>query len=409
MTTENLNFKTQGVGIDLSTVSLPLSNLLFNGTEINYFNTSIESNNDFLLRDIVEYYKGVSLITSIDFIDSPLKLILGHLSSLGRDKIDLLLVNEKALLDNIDNIKNIINSLIESGVVDNIGIKNPTSIDNIKSIQSKLGNPIKYVSLDICPLHFNYETIDYCINEKISILGFNPFGGHLSSAGLIESFTKQYLLNFISVYSDVVFLSGRDIVNSIENANYITEQIINKTIPGSKYVLKKSVSKLYKPLKKVINTSVKFNDNLVLSFNNPESLLYTNEEVITSFGKPASIINVDSKLRTTIETEVIDIMNSTEFPKNCSNNCKLSLARYQVLEILESKFSKDSEWNIKVVGLDSKSVAIIINRNTQKRKKWYSLKKENEKESNVFLLSVSDSGEIIFIENPDLKNTSTIN
>lgn len=406
MTAANVTtrFKIQGVGLDTSTTCMKLwvnKEEDLDSSQFDYIHTSIHSNNDYLISDYVKNYPGSSLITSIDFINNPDRALLGHLLELGRNKIDLLLVETSELLKNLGVLKEKIEGLKNSGIIGEFGIKNPSSLEEIKQIEDSLGDKIKFISLDLCPLHFNYTVVQYCKDNNVDILGFNPFGGYISSAAIISSFTVPYLLAFSSTYSSVVFLSGRDLVLSKESMSYIKDNIIGFEC-SSKFTLKKNVSRLYKPLKKVVETSLVFNKNLVLKTNWPE-YLYPLEDIIVNLGTPVNIVdNIDKKLRTEVEMFIDDLLDVTEFPGWISIQSKFAIIRYQVLSALRTKFPG---WDMAIINSGDLSVGIVMYRTVQKKtKKFFKSRFIPETETKHFLCALPSIDSIVFIEEPDMKN-----
>lgn len=402
MTTENNKFKIQGVGIDTSTIiTKPWKE--DDGEIFDYIHTSISSNNDFLISDYVKSQPGASLITTIDFINNPETVLLGHIMELGRNKIDLLLVSGDVLEKNLENLKDTVESLRISKLIDEIGISNPSSVDQIKNIEKSLEDKIKFISLNICPLHFEYDIIKYARENSIDILGFNPFGGYISSNSVISSFTVPYLLGFSSTYSTIVFLSGRDLINSINSRDYIRNNIIGADY-STKFILKKNVSRLYKPLKKVVDTSFIVSDNLILSYNIP-TLMYPFSDICVTLGKEYNLISIPTKNRTKTEENVDNLLYITEFPDNVSLEDKYAITRYQVLSVIRARYPEEEGWKVNMINLGDRILGIGIVREIRKKKnKFWKGKKEIE--SNNFLLAVPNKDVTVFLENPDLKNTS---
>ena len=293
-------------------------------------------------------------------------------------------------------------------LIEEFGISNPESINQIKDIETALGEEIKYVSLDICPLHFNYEIINYCNEHGIYILGFNPFGGYISAPGMISSFTMPYLLGFASTYSTVLFLSGRDIIGSIGCRGYIRENIIGKEV-SPKFLLKKSVNKLYKPIKKVVNTSVNLRSDLILEYDIPE-FMYPLDELTITLGKTG--INVVPEFnkdnRTKTEESVYNILDITDFPEDGTINDIFAISRYQILSVLRTIYPEIDGWKLDSVSFGERISVIGVSRVTRKKRRGVFGKKEEEKETENFLFTVLDKDNIIFIQNyeGDNKNSS---
>lgn len=402
MTTKiTTRFKVQGVGLDTTTTRMKLWTDE-DDIEFDYIHTSISSNNDYLISDYVKKSIGSSLITSIDFINNPDRALLGHLLELGRKKIDLLLVETSSILKNLEVVKETVESLKSSGIIGEFGIKNPGTLEEIKQIEDALKGNIKFISLDLCPLHFNYSIVQYCKDNNIDILGFNPFGGYISSSSIISSFTAPYLLAFSGTYSSVIFLSGRDLILSKESMKYIKDNIIGSEC-SSKFILKKNVSRLYKPIKKVVETSLIFNENLVLKTNWPE-YLYPLDDIAINLGTPLNIVDhLNKRLRTELEMSVYDLLDITEFPEGISIQSKFAIIRYQVLSHLKIKFP---DWEVAIINSGDLAVGIVLYRSVEKKKRGFLRKKSIiETESKHFLCALPSIDQPIFIEDPDMKNT----
>ena len=415
MTTNNklTRFKIQGVGLDTTNMYESPTILVSEGIEFDYIHTTISSNNDYLLKDYFEKFPSTSLVTTIDFFNNPEKALIGHLMELSKSNgtIDLLLVTTEALGKNLDTIKDTVENLKTSGIIKEFGISNPSTIEDIESTEKILGTKIKYISLNICPLNFNYEIVKWCKDNSVDILGFNPFGGHLSASAMIESFTVPYLLGFSSTYSSVVFLGARNLLLSIDSRDYLKSDIIGSDI-NDKFILKKSIFKLYKPITsgRVVKTSLILKDDLILDYNSPE-ITYPLSDIVFNIGKSPSsksiIVLPDTSLRNQVENSVYDILDITEFPKDASVLDKLAIARYQTIETLKINFPLNVGWKINIVQLCDKVFGISASRKTTIKK--FLKKNITTNMSRYFILAITDEGRIIFIEDPSVKNSSKNN
>lgn len=404
--TTSTKFKVQGVGLDTSNMIIKPWVDPEDEYSFDYFHTSISANNDFLISEFIKSFPGGSLITSIDFLDNPERTLLGHLLELGRKKVDLLLVDSEVILKNLGTVKETIKQLREYKIIEEFGVKNPKTAEDLKAIEEAIEEKIKFVSLDLCPLNFNYDIVNYCKENTIDLLGFNPFGGYINSASVISSFTIPYLLGFSGNYCSVIFLSGRDLILSKESMLYIKDNIIGSEC-SSKFSLKKNVSRLHKPLKKVVDTSLIFNKNLVLSVDSPE-YLFPLEDININLGSPVNIVDgIDPKLRTELEMFVDDLLEVTEFPKDATLQSKYAVVRYQVLSALRIKFPETDGWNIHVVNTGKLVSGILVHREIEEKKKGFFKKKKNSQkiESKHFLCALPKIDLPVFIEEPDDKNT----
>lgn len=396
-------FKVQGVGLDTSNMTIKP---WIDDCQFDYFHTSIAANNDFLISDFIKNFPGSSLITTIDFLDKPERALLGHLLELGREKVDLLLVDSEVILKNLETIKETIGHLKEYKVIDEFGVKNPKTAEDLKAIEEAIGEKIKFVSLDLCPLNFNYDIVNYCKENTIDLLGFNPLGGYINSASVISSFTIPYLLGFSGNYCSVMFLSGRDLILSKESMLYIKDNIIGSDC-SSKFSLKKNVSRLHKPLKKVVDTSLVFNKNLILSVDSPE-YLFPLEDININLGSPVNIVDgIDPKLRTEVEMFVDDLLAITEFPGDATLQTRYAIMRYQVLSALRTKFPVVDGWSIYVINTGKLISGILVTRTVEEKKKGFFKKRKvtPKTESKHFLCALPKIDLPVFIEEPDDKNT----
>lgn len=164
------------------------------------------------------------------------------------------------------------------------------------------------------------------------------------------------------------------------------------------------MSRLHKPLKKVVDTSLIFNKNLVLSVDSPE-YLFPLEDININLGSPVNIVDgVDPKLRTELEMFVDDLLEVTEFPKDATLQSKYAVVRYQVLSALRMKFPETDGWNIHVVNTGKLVSGILVHRDRRKEKGIFKRKKFSKIESKHFLCALPKIDLPVFIEEPD-KNT----
>lgn len=376
MVEENKKFKISGIGLDTTTIKFtPVDDTVYD-----YLYTSISANNDYIISDYVKSMPLASLVVGVDSVDNINDLLYKHIKTIGRDSIDLLLVDAKCNLKdlNIEEVSNV-------GVKE-IGIKNPISVDQILNTQKDLGeNKLKTISLNISPFCFNFDIIDYCNNNNIKIMSFNPFGGNISSQSMIESFSSPYLLSFSSTYSTVMFLSGRDLFLSRESKQYVENLIGKDTKPI--FVLRKNVNKLIKPIKKVVNTCVNFEDLITINYNSPE-LLYNYEDVSFSLGKVKSdLITIDDTV-TDIEKEVNNLFKISYIPSNIEKGELFALYRYQAFDYLKIKYLQDFGWNTEYLRMSDNMVAIKISKTVKKG--WIKKKDKILEEVTYFFAMVND-------------------
>lgn len=372
---ENKN-KLVNVGVDLSNVYYqPYVDV----NEFDYVHTSIESNNDIELS--IELSESTKLITTVNFLDNIESVINDHLYNFKKDKIELLLINSNCDFNKYaDNI----NSLLESGKVVQIGISNPSSVEQLNKLKDTIVG-LNTISLNICPLSFNYDIIKWCDEENINIFGFNPFGGSLTAPQAIDSFTIPYLLGFAATYSSVVFLSGKDQINLHDNKNYLFELLDKEIQP--KYILKKSVNKLVKPLKKTIHTALTIGED-ILPYNYPTAMYNPSELSLSLIKQDVKLAEVSEEgASTSFEDSVRELLKSTEVPEDGDIQAYIALTKTKIMQLVEEYYpSNDNCYYSLNRGADNIFV-LIISKDLFKKVGWF--KKEVNTETKNFLLYYS--------------------
>ena len=328
------NFKIKGVGIDTTKLDYAPSEEF----EFNYVFTSITANNEVYVKNLSKY---AQIVTYINFLDKSDEAIREHLDLLDRDSIALLLIDA-----NCDFIKyaDTINSCIDLGYVEEVGIYGPTSIERVKEIQEVLPS-LRFVGLEFSPLNFNYELISWMVENNLELIGFNPFGGHISAAGMIDAFSVPYLLEFSSAYSTLLFLSGRDIFTAEEDKGYVM-QLVDEEMRED-YSLNKSVSKLYTPMKKVVGMSLNLTKSYTLPIDNPAAL-FDPSEVVIKLG-PAVYEVEDAVIELgSVEDKVYRFYEDFKTPYDTDSDLAIiSLIKSKIITILRNEYnSGEDEWEI---------------------------------------------------------------
>lgn len=378
-------FKIQGVGLDTTTINNVPERLIENLDLLGgcYIHTNPDSNNDYLIDKLVKSLPDSPLVVSINSINDQTDYIIeSHLKTIGRDKIDLLLLDHNSCKGDI--------SVLAGLPIDNIGVKDLETLEEIEEIKKNID--FKYISLDICPLNFNWPIIKWCQDNKIDIIGFNPFGGRLSSQSVIDAFSIPYLLGFSSNYSSIVMLSGRDINFYLsDEISYLTSLIGKETSP--KYFIRKSVKKLYKPVKKIIGTSIVVDKNTIIPYNSPE-MIYFGEDLDLTLGS-ASTLKLPEEAVDYVERDIRNYVDSLDIPENLTkDNEILSLIRYRLYEYLKTKIK--GKINLCRVG-ESEIIIQVIKETTRTEKKWFIKREVQDSEISNFLLTVYQGKPIIVL------------
>lgn len=332
MSTTTNTFKVQGAGLDLTGLEyVPSFGESFNGEGI-YFHTSPASNNDYIISSITKKFLDAPVIVTLDFLEGMEPLLRSHLDTIGRDHADLILIPSKVTIESgTEAVRDVIGAS-KCGV----GIKNPESPEELERIKDEMGVDFKYVSLDLCPLNFNYSIIKWCQEKEVSIIGFNPFGGRLSGPSVIEALSIPYLLGFASTYSSLVFLSCRDLFTAIEGIKYVGGLIGKPSSP--RYIIKKTVKKLYKPVKKVVGTSIKVDDTTYLPYNCPGAI-FSFQETDLTLGSPTLKIGEPVS---GLEEEAREVIDQIRIPEGLKDNEILSIIRPILGEWVKAKYLEET-------------------------------------------------------------------
>lgn len=369
-------FRISGIGIDTSNF---VSGYYDHG-DFQYIYTSLSANNEFQVRGIGD---STILVVGTNYLDDLDIGLAAHMKGLGRTKaIDLLVIPGSG--HDYQKYGELLWGLMTDGVVNNIGIEKPESLDKLKESIEKLdsiGIKVGYITLDICPYHFDYQMIKWCHENGIKIFGFNPFGGNRSSACMIESFTVPYLLSFISVYSDIVFLSSRNIQIAEEEFRYLSGIIGEDVEP--KFILRKNVNKLVKSLGKVITCDLKINDKFIVPLDLPE-YAFPSKEIRLNFGDgdfsglEEEVLEFDTNR---VEDLVYDLFLDTHKPEDGDDLSFLSILRPKIYNLLKED-GCDAVFQSKV----GKNVYMFFtSRSKVVKTPWYK-KNRIEEEKNTYIL-----------------------
>ena len=398
-TTKKLDqlFKIEGVGLDTTNLNyIPESNHLNN---INYIHTSTKVNNDCMLSELFTE-DGIEsnpiknnkiVVTEIDCVDSMNKVILSHINALGRDWLDILEIPADCnwTEDTVEQLK----ELLDAGIIYEISIKNPKNVERLIEIMDLLKTidlVINYVSIDICPLNFNLNIINWCNENNIKIFGYNPIGGYINSPNLIQSFTVPYLLGFAATYCNVVFLSSRDMHKSIQGAKYLKSLFGEFT--ESIYVLKKSVFKLQKPLKKVVRTSAIYDSGTYIPYDTPENVPVDGENIIITLGDDYEEIPDDGVRESTeLEKEIDNFIGQLSYPFDASIETKFSMIKNQIIGYLKMK-KPDHDFTYSLI--NNTSIAVMARKETVSG--WF--KKVVTTDQSSYIISMKKNGLIYFRE-----------
>ena len=345
-------FKIQGVGIDTLNITYDPS---FSTEKFDYIYTSLTANNERLIGEWVNSMRPTPpLIVYSEFIDSVVPILKEHLEMLGRAKTQLLLLNAEKV---IGAKKEWLDEL-NLGPIDNLGIQCPKDVEELKKASEVLGREIKYVALPISPLEFQYDVLEYCKENKITVIGLNPLGGELSAPRNIRSFSLPYLLSFCAFHSDIVIVSGRELVKAEENYEYLTSLIGLEC--GEEFDLKKSISKPVKEIKKAVWTSLDMEDGDIIPYNDPSLLV---DSAKFKFGSPLKTL----KERETYEegtflgklTHYLEVLH---YPEDGGDSGRFTAARHKLLGLIKEDYKG---WGIAEVKAGSDILMVTITKDPE--------------------------------------------
>ena len=355
-------FKISGVGIDTTRIN-DTRYSTFN--DFTYIHTTPRAGNEFYIKR-AEFSDDQVLITSVDFLDQIENVIVNHLHELGRDNIDILLIDSKCKIeDNIDTI----NNLIISGLVSEVGISNPESIKRLDELKNII-SPLSYISLDICPLNFEWSVIKYCNENNIKIFGFNPLGGKINYPRLIESFTIPYLLAFSAVYSDIVFLSSCS--DNIYSENAYLMELINKEYNKKAFEMSQDVNKLLKEPKKTIHTSLKLDDGSIIPYDSGY-MIFSYPELSFSIGKSKPVFpDINEETTDNLINLVYNFYKGFSGGPidNPSPENTMMLLRYRILDLAKLEYPEIDGWSIFITPIDQLTFVLSGARKSIEKKFW---------------------------------------
>lgn len=311
------NFKVSESCINLKEWDLnsPIEELCARKEVVNVYTTlGIPDDRDI---SILNKLGKVNLILEVNYIENIEQSIVLFLDYINKDRDKDNKIKLKTILFSSDcsfNSKNLkylklripLLSDEKSGGV-NIGLKVEigADVEKIKSILEFI--PISSITTTICPLYFDYKLYKL-ITEDFNIpniIGINFYGNEDSRQLVINSFSKDYLIKFVSTYADYVSITNvkeEDLISSLQG---------QETPPM--FELKRSVNKLVKPLKKAVWNYLEISDNFIIESNNPNII---SPEIKLSLGKKDEVIPGNPDHRDELEIEIEDLLQEIKVPSD---------------------------------------------------------------------------------------------
>ena len=344
MENKNELFRIKGVGLD--TANLNYTPSLEPG-DFGYIHIDLRSNNE---EFISNFSKESNIFLTVDYLDNLSTSLNSFIAQNGLRSLQGLLINSKC---DFDKFSDQLQELINLGIITEsaVGISMPESVDRLKELDKII--KFKYISLNICPLSFNVEILNWAKENDKTIIGFNPFGGFLSYPNIISSFSIPYLLSFIATYADIVFLSSRDLIYSLSEKDYL-ESLIGSNSERL-YLFTKSLNKLIQPIQKAIknylivdeSTAIELEDP-VFGFDKNEIVISTVDTNVEEIPEPVLIQSIDGKVHYDALVNTAEEWINTHFKEDLENNkpegisdeSYLSLLKYRISELLTQYYNE---------------------------------------------------------------------
>ena len=311
------NFKVSESCINLKEWDLnsPIEELCARKEVVNVYTTlGIPDDRDI---SILNKLGKVNLILEVNYIENIEQSIVLFLDYINKDRDKDNKIKLKTILFSSDcsfNSKNLkylklripLLSDEKSGGV-NIGLKVEigADVEKIKSILEFI--PISSIATTICPLYFDYKLYKL-ITEDFNIpniIGINFYGNEDSRQLVINSFSKDYLIKFVSTYADYVSITN------IKEESLISSLQGQESLPM--FELKRTVNKLVKPLKKAVWNYLEISDNFIIESYNPNII---SPEIKLSLGKKDEVIPGNPEHRDELEIEIEDLLQEIKVPSD---------------------------------------------------------------------------------------------
>lgn len=377
MKVEETVFRVKGTGLD--TTNLDYSPKNASELDFQYYYTNPNANNGPLIYPLVSNLEK-GLIVGIDFLDEAKIAILEHLYELRRVNIDLLLIDASCNFEDENSLNDILE--LKNNCIGNIGIKNPEKISLERLMEvSKLLGGVKHIALNLSPLYFNKEILDWAYNNEVEVIAFNPLGGHLTAPCMIDSFGLQYLLNFSGVYADTVILSGKDLASTEINSSYLNNLVGESVLKPEIYTMKRSVDKLVKPLRKICSQSLVTETSEILPMEEAQNELFDPNELILSIGEEVVDVNLDYTLPEDEQKEdlafndILQYLENIKIPSDTENdNDIVSVVRPKAFALFRARYLESAGWECFSINLGN---IVVFNARKVLRHRRYLFAEDN--------------------------------
>ena len=280
-------------------------------------------------------------------------------------------------------------------------------LEELENWNNTFGEYPQHVLRPISLLQYDKDLEDKLKETNATTWGVNYYGDELSKETEYQAFGNSFLLSFAAYHSSVVLLPVRDGVDfhTTDSLKYL-EECLKMTIDGSssidpKFEMKKSISRLVKPPKKIIEEGVVLGNDWVVPGSDSE-LQYMPEEVKFFFGKAKEDYTIPDVLKTRNLTEYEktfkDIISNYYLPDNSEwrDYCWRVLSLVAV-DFISKHFTVDQRWSLDILRVGKYSM--IIKATQTKKKNWWNKRLPDEiGDVKTFLACLGNTGNIFFVD-----------
>lgn len=166
--------------------------------KVPFLETSIAYNNEHAVKN----WSGKILdVFNCDLITEDNFMWRSHLSQLGRDKVDLLIL--KNFSKDYNKVSNFLDSVKDTYV--EVGLMDPT-FNQIIDARYSLGRNPSYVMVEINKGYYDEEFINSCHGDNVKVIGYGVLGGPVMNSNYIHRFTLPYLISVAKKLTEYIIL-----------------------------------------------------------------------------------------------------------------------------------------------------------------------------------------------------------
>ena len=184
-----------------------LKRFLKKHTEIKYIETSLEYDNDFLLKDkIPEDLTILSRFPCVKDLEITIEFHKISLGILDNERLCILIPGQTDW-----RIKELREEITTVSRKYKVGLYDPKDFVDIEDYTKVTGKKPDCVCLKINPLIYPKKTLDYCIEQDIPTISHDIFGGKLWAGYIREIFPDGFLFDFSRFNTSIQILPGDDL------------------------------------------------------------------------------------------------------------------------------------------------------------------------------------------------------